>query len=183
MNSKRWVVLGWVAAAVAAALPLSGMAQVKPGATATDVAVYAGADRMQKLIDGARKEGAITIYTSAQAEDLGAVVSAFERKYGIKATLWRASSENVLNRAIQEARAGRNTMDIVETNGPELESLHREKVLQAVRSPYLADLIAPAIQPHGEWVGTRLNVFVQAYNTRLVKKTDLPRTWEEFAQP
>jgi len=183
MNDRRWLVLGWVVAAVAVVLPLSGVAQVKAGATTADVAAYAGADRLQKLIEGARKEGAITIYTSAQAEDLGPVVSAFERKYGIKATLWRASSENVLNRAIQEARAGRNTMDIVETNGPELESLHREKVLQAVKSPYLADLIAPAVQPHGEWVGTRLNVFVQAYNTRLVKKTDLPKTWEEFAQP
>jgi iron(III) transport system substrate-binding protein len=71
-------------------------------------------------------------------------------------------------------------MDVAETNGPELESMHREKVLQAVKSPYLADLIAPAIRPHGEWVGTRLNVFVQAYNTNLVKKDELPKTWEGF---
>jgi iron(III) transport system substrate-binding protein len=52
-----------------------------------------------------------------------------------------------------------------------------------VKSPHLADLIAPAVLPHGEWTGTRLNVFVQAYNTRLVKKQDLPKTWEEFANP
>src|SRR4029078_7497607 len=36
---------------------------------------------------------------------------------------------------------------------------------------------------HGEWVGTRLNVFVQAYNTGLVKKEDLPKTWEDLANP
>src|SRR5204862_8321584 len=52
-----------------------------------------------------------------------------------------------------------------------------------VRRPYLADLIAPAIPPHGEWVGTRLNVFVQAYNTTKIKKPDLPKTWEELANP
>ena len=84
---------------------------------------------------------------------------------------------------MQEARANRFTVDVIETNGPELESMHRENILQLVKSPYLADLIAPAILPHGEWVGTRLNVFVQAYNTKLVKKQDLPKTWEDLANP
>ena len=167
----------------AAVLPVAVSAQVKAGATAADVALYQGADRLQKLIEGAKKEGALNIYTSAQSNDLGPVVAAFEKKYGIKATVWRSSSENVLNRAVQESRGNRFTVDIVETNGPELEALHREKILQPVKSPYHVDLIAPAIRPHGEWVGTRLNVFVQAYNTRLVKKEDLPKTWEDLANP
>jgi iron(III) transport system substrate-binding protein len=47
----------------------------------------------------------------------------------------------------------------------------------------LADLIAPALLPHGEWVSTRMNVFVQAYNTKAVKKADLPRSWEDLADP
>jgi iron(III) transport system substrate-binding protein len=56
-------------------------------------------------------------------------------------------------------------------------------VLQKVVSPHHADLIAPAIRPHGQWVGTRLNVFVQAYNTKMVKKEELPKTWEDLADP
>jgi iron(III) transport system substrate-binding protein len=56
-------------------------------------------------------------------------------------------------------------------------------VLQKVQSPYSGDLIAPAILPHGEWVGTRLNVFVQAYNTKQIKKADLPKTWEDLTNP
>jgi len=74
-------------------------------------------------------------------------------------------------------------MDVAETNGPEMEAMSREKILQKVSSPYLKDLIEQAIRPHGEWVGTRLNVFVQAYNTGLVKKEDLPKTWEDLANP
>ena len=151
--------------------------------TAAELALDEGADRLQMLIDGAKREGEITIYTSAQTTDLGPVVQAFEKKYGIKASVWRAGSEAVLNRALQEDRAGRFTVDVVETNGPELEGLSREQVLQRVKSPYHADLIAPAIRPHGEWVGTRLNVFVQAYNTKLVKKEDLPKTWEDLVNP
>jgi iron(III) transport system substrate-binding protein len=175
---KRLRVLAILALAASPAL-----AQVKPNATAADVALYAGADRAQKLLEGAKKEGELNLYTSAQADDIGAVAAAYEKKYGIKVTLWRASSEKVLQRAVAEARAGRRSMDIAETNGPEMESMHREKILQPVKSPYLADLIAPALLPHGEWVGTRMNVFVQAYNTRSVKKADLPKSWEELADP
>jgi ABC-type Fe3+ transport system substrate-binding protein len=182
MNTRRF---GFAAGLIAAAAALSAAtsAQVKPGATAADVALYEGADRLSKIVEGARKEGVLNIYTSAQSNDLGPVVAAFEKKYGIKTTVFRASSENVLQRVVQESRGNRFTVDIVETNGPELEALHREMMLQRVKSPYHADLIAPAIRPHGEWVGTRLNVFVQAYNTRLVKKADLPKTWEDLVNP
>src|SRR5712691_5165472 len=166
-----------------ALLSASVLGQVKPNATAAEVGLYAGPDRLRKLIEGAKKEGELNLYTSAQSDDMGALVGAYEKKYGVKVNTWRASSEKVLQRAVAEARANRNTVDVVETNGPELESMHREKILQQVKSPHHADLIAPAIRPHGEWVGTRLNVFVQAYNTGLVKKEELPKTWEDLANP
>ena len=159
-----------------------GRAEVS-GPSAADVALYEGADRLDRLIEGAKREGQLAIYKSAQSTDLGPVVEAFEKKYGIKTSLWRAGSEAVLNRALQETRAGRFTVDVIETNGPELESLSREQILQLVKSPHHADLIAPAIRPHGEWVGTRLNVFVQAYNTKMVKKEELPKTWEDLRDP
>lgn len=165
------------------AAPAPAAAQIKPDATAADVAAYTGPDRTQKLIEGARKEGALSIYTSAQSDDMGPLVAAFEKKYGVEVSVWRAGSEKVLQRAVTEAQANRFTVDVLETNGPELESMHREKLLQAVKSPYLAELIPQAIRPHGEWVGTRLNVFVQAYNTHLVKKNELPRKWEDLLDP
>jgi len=169
--------------AAGAVLSSPAIGQVKANATAAEVGLYAGPDRLKKLVEGAKKEGELAIYTSAQSDDMGALVGAYEKKYGVKVSVWRASSEKVLQRAVQEARAGRYTMDIAETNGPEMESLHREKVLQQVKSPHLADLIAPALRPHGEWVGTRLNVFVQAYNTQAVRKQDLPKTWEDLLDP
>ena len=180
---RRHALQSLVAAAFAAGLAIPALAQVKAGATTADVAAYSGADREQKLLEGAKKEGPLNIYTSAQTDDMGALVKAYEQKYGLKASVWRSSSEKVLQRAIQEARANRAAMDVAETNGPELESMSREKILQKVVSPHHKDLIEQAIRPHGEWVGTRLNVFVQAYNTNLVKKEEIPKTWEDLAHP
>ncbi len=169
--------------ALIAAVTIAASAQVKPGATAADVALYAGPDRLEKLIAGAKKERTVSIYTSLQTADIGKLGAAFEKKYGVKVISWRAGSEDIVQRSVQEARANRFNVDVMETNGPELESMHRENILQVVKSPYLPDLIAPAILPHREWVGTRLNVFVQAYNTKQIKKQDLPKTWEDLANP
>src|SRR6476660_3818637 len=123
--------------AFVAAATLAASAQVKPGATATDVALYTGADRMQKLIAGAKKEGSVSVYTSLQTADIGKLGAAFEKKYGVKVIPWRSGSEAIVNRTIQEARANRFTVDVLETNGPELESIHRENLLQAIKSPYV----------------------------------------------
>jgi iron(III) transport system substrate-binding protein len=167
-----------VAAAGAVALPALHAQGAR--VNMAELAAYAGADREKRLTDGARKEQPLNIYTSAQADDMGALIAGYEKRYGLKTTVWRAGSEKVLQRAVQEARGNRHTVDVLETNGPELESMHREKILQKVRSPHHPSILPQAIRPHGDWVGTRLNVFVQAYNTNLVKKEEVPHKWEDL---
>jgi iron(III) transport system substrate-binding protein len=173
-----------IAAALIFSLFLAGAthAQSNPPAVAS-LALYKGSDREQRLIQGAKQEGALTVYTSLTVQDTINLGNAFEKKYGIKPKFWRASSEGVLQRIVSEARAGHFDFDVVESNGPELEALHREQVLQKAWSPYDADLVPQAIMPHGEWVGTRLNMFVQIYNTKLIKKEDLPKTYQDLLDP
>ncbi|MDP3672873.1 MAG: extracellular solute-binding protein [Telluria sp.] len=153
---------------------------VKP---AESLALYEGADREQRLVQGAQQEGALTVYTSLTVEDITDLSNAFEKKYGVPVKFWRAGSEKVVQRIVTEARANRFDFDVVETNGPELESLHREKLLQKAFSPHFASLIPEAIQQHKEWVGTRLNMFVQIYNTNLVKKENFPKTYQDLLDP
>jgi len=181
-NNKRLAGKALLAAAVASTL-FSVSGAVFAQSTSTEAAMYKGADRQAKLVAAAKKEGEVNIYTSQPIDDMAVLTAAFEKKYGIKTKVWRAGSEKVLQRAVTEARANRFDADIIETNGPELESLHREKLLQEVASPYLGDLIAPALQPHKEWVGTRLNIFAFGYNTNLVKKEDLPKTYQDLLNP
>ena len=183
MISKRHFTQWLASAAAAAGAPSMARAQTPAKGSAAELAGYSGADRQQRLVDGAKKEGPMAIYTSAQNDDMGALVAGFEKKYGLKTTTWRAGSEKVLQRAVTEARGNRHTVDIIETNGPEMESMSREKILVAVKSPNLAQIIPQAIRPHGEWVGTRLNVFVQAYNTTLVKKEEVPKSWDDLLHP
>ncbi len=150
-------------------------------ATLAEIAAYSGPDRIAKLIAGAKKDGAVNVYSSETVEDIGALSQAFEAKYGIKLNIWRGSSEDILQRAVVEARGGRFDADAFETGATAMESLHRERLLQSVDLPATAALAPEAIQPHHEWIGTRYNVFVAAYNTRLIAGADLPKSYDDLA--
>jgi iron(III) transport system substrate-binding protein len=153
------------------------------GALAQSLPKYDSPDRMEKLAAAAKREGEVTIYTSTPVEDIKVLTDAFERKYGVRTNVWRASSEKVLQRAIAEARAGRFDVDVFETNGPELEAMVREKLLAPVETPAARDMLPEAVLTHRQWIGTRLVIFAFAYNTSLVQKSELPTTYEGFADP
>ena len=167
---------------VACSLAAHGPLRAQPPDVAA-LALDEGPDREQRLVRGARTEREINLYSSLVLEDLNALAAAFDKRYGLKLKFWRAGSEKVVQRIVTEARAGRFDFDVVETNGPELESLHREKLLQRADSSHFPDLMPEAIRPHREWIGTRLNMFVHAYNTNLVKKDELPKSYEDFLHP
>jgi iron(III) transport system substrate-binding protein len=166
------------------ALALALLATALPGwAQDASLLLYDGPDRTEKIVAAAKKEGAVSLYTTLAANNLGALIGPFEKKYGIKVTIWRASTGKVLQRTVSEAAAGRYEVDAIHFGSPQLEALHREKLLQPVKSPVFAELNPGALPAHHEWAATILQTYVQAYNTKLVKKEDLPKTYEDLLDP
>jgi iron(III) transport system substrate-binding protein len=148
-----------------------------------EIAAYQGPDRQQRLVEGAKKEGEVMFYSSIPVEDLAVLTAAFDKKYGVKVKVWRADSEGFLQRIVNEAKAKRYEVDVMAGSSSALEPLHREKLLSEVKSPYLADLIPESIASHREWASVYLNTIVQAYNTDLVKKDSLPKTYKDLLKP
>lgn len=148
-----------------------------------ELSAYTGADRTQRLIDGARKENALMIYSSMTVADMGALIGAFQAKYGVKAQHWRGSSEDIRNRVTREYAAGRYDADLAETAGSDMEAMVREQVLQKVVTQVSKALIPQATFAHGEWIATRLSVFAGAYNTNIIKPADAPKRYEDLLHP
>jgi iron(III) transport system substrate-binding protein len=144
---------------------------------------YRGADRDTRLVERAKKEGSVVLYTSLAPTESQPLSDAFQKKYGIKVVLWRGLSAQVVQRAITEARGRRNAVDVIETNGPEMEMLAREKLLGEIHSPYLADLPAGAIPAHRTWFPDRFNFYVVGFNTTKVQRSQIPATYEGFLDP
>ena len=144
---------------------------------------YSGADRDARLLERARKEGALVLYTSLAPTESGPLGQAFEKKTGVKVEIFRSLSEKVVQRAITEARGRRHGFDVIETNAPEMEMLAREKLFSEFHSPYLADLPPQAIPKHRLWIPDRVNFFVVAFNTNKVKREELPADYRGFVDP
>jgi iron(III) transport system substrate-binding protein len=163
-------------AAIAAALVLAP-------AAAQNLYAYEGADRMDRIVAGAKKEGSLTLYTTIAEKDLPAIVGPFEKKYGVKVNVWRAGTDKVLQRTVTETQAKKYDVDAVHFGAPEMEALSREKILAPVTSPVHKDLAPGSVPAHRQWAATILSVWVQAYNTGLVKKADLPKTYRDLLDP
>ena len=163
---------------------LSSLCGTAAGAQSfADLAQNDSPTRHQKLVEAARKEGSVTFYTSIAEKDGPALAADFEKRYGIKVNIWRASSTKVLQRVVVEAQAHRWDFDAVDISAPEMEALYREKTLQEVRSAFHADLFPETMPAHRGWAPQFLSVFVQAYNTNLVKKAELPKRYDDLLDP
>jgi iron(III) transport system substrate-binding protein len=139
-----------------------------------------GEERSKALLEAANAEGALSIYTSNT--DIDKVVDAFEDKYpDIDVSVYRANSETVLQRVVQEQSAGFYGNDVLETNAGELGIAGQDGYLAEYRSE-LRDKVRKEGQGNG-WTASRFNVFVVGWNTNLVKAGEEPKTLEELADP
>jgi iron(III) transport system substrate-binding protein len=179
----RWMSNVARAAVCAAALAVAVGAQPQSAEPNQAVLMYKGADRDKRVLEKAKQEGTVSVYTSLSPSDAKPIVAAFEAKYGVKVDMWRSQSEGVVQRVLTEARAKRNAVDVVETNGPEMESMAREKTLSEFYSPYFKDIPPEVFPKHHQWVPDRLNFYIVAYNTNKVKPGDIPKTYEGFLDP
>jgi iron(III) transport system substrate-binding protein len=109
------------------------------------------------------------------------LAGAFEDEFDIEPSVYRADSETVLRRLIEEANAGFRGSDIVETNGPELASLSQEEILVSLDSPVNEALVENAV--YDGWTTDRFNKFVISWNTEKVGESDRPQSWEDLADP
>ena len=179
MMTKLALVAPFVVAAALMQPAAVAQGPAKPG----DILNYQGQDREQRLLEMAKQEGTLTIYTSLAPTESKPLAAAFEKKTGVKVELWRAISERVVQRTLSEAKAERHAVDVIATNGPQMETLAREKVLTTYFTPHAADLPPAGIPKHRLWMPDRLQFFVVGYNTNLVKREELPKSIMGFADP
>ena len=93
----------------------------------SQLALYQGADREKILIEGAKKEGQLTLYDSHTW--FRTFVKEFEKKYPfIKVSEWRNDSKNVIRRAMEEFKSSRNLADVIETTAEGMGLMKRDDV-------------------------------------------------------
>lgn len=137
------------------------------------------AERERALTKMAREEGRLELYTSLDADVAEEVAKLFERRYDVPVRLFRASSEDVAARVLEEARGDRTRSDVAEAAGPVMELLSNEGRLEPWE-PAGADRLAPDAL-FDDWTAARTNRYVLAWNTKRVSDGERPRSWDDLA--
>jgi iron(III) transport system substrate-binding protein len=133
----------------------------------------------QKLLAAAKKEGSIVIYGSMNEEEALPYYKIFEDATGIKVSYVRASDTGIIGRIAVESRAKQHSWDVVMTT-----PVNRlpDAVLAQIEPEQAKGLIPQARDPNRRWYGVYSNYNSPAYNTKFVKREELPKSYEEFAQ-
>ncbi|WP_084215926.1 ABC transporter substrate-binding protein [Pseudonocardia spinosispora] len=140
-----------------------------------------GQARTDKLLADARSEGGeLDVYTSNT--DIQSLVDGFQAAYpGIKVNAFRANSETVLQRVLQETSAHKTANDVVDTNDFELRVLNGQGALATYDGPAKANLRKDAVFPG--WQAERFNAFVVGWNTAQVGDGQGPGDFTDLADP
>jgi len=149
---------------------------------AASAAVLNAAD--EKTIELAKKEGRVSFYTSMGADESKLVADAFQAKYpAIKVEITRLGSEKLLQRMLNEYRAGSHLCDTVTNSGMEIVMLGRAKILARYFTPEFSSFLPEARDTTWGWADMYSNIRLVAFNTRLVPKDKIPRRYEDLLDP
>jgi ABC-type Fe3+ transport system substrate-binding protein len=108
----------------------------------------------------------------------------FMRRYpGVKATSVHFSGAAIITRIESESRVGKPLSDVVLSGQLGVLASIEKRIAARYRSPEREFLRDGFKDKDGLWTTYMTNVMVSAYNTRLVKKEELPRNVEDLLKP
>jgi len=151
-------------------------------------AEYAGSDREQRLLAGAKSEGKVVWYTSLAGSSYKELAKGFESKYpGVKIEPYRGTSSDIMTKITAEAQARQIIADAIETTLPTLRFLRETKLLIAYASPYLAKYPAATKESAGRglvyWAIDRETYMGVGYNTNLIPAALVPKNYGDLMKP
>lgn len=137
-----------------------------------------------KILESAKKEGTVMWYTSMAIDQSKVVVDRFQQRYPfVKASFLRLGGGAVMNRVLTEARAGKHLFDVVGGRGEMIQAFKERGLLAAYRSPETAMIDRDLFDKDGYWYVYYVVPNALGYNTKLVKREEIPKTYEELLHP
>ncbi|MBM2806412.1 MAG: Extracellular solute-binding protein, partial [Deltaproteobacteria bacterium] len=165
-------------------IPTRGIAATAP-MSMSQLALYQSADREKILIDGAKKEGAFTLYDSHTW--FRTIAKEFEKKYPfIKVSEYRTDGRSLIKRALEEIRAGQYIADVIATTGEQMDIMKREGVFL---EHHIADArnYPDAVKVKGNsgyyFVGHYETYASLGFNTGLIPPAEAPKTMPDLLNP
>ena len=151
-----------------------------------DSSILSGLDKELTVppawIEAAKKEGALRISASWDPVPFKKMTEAFQERYPfIKTEYARGSRQDRAMRPLIAFQSGRIITDLIGGIGASFALFKDADALEDMRDlPNFNNVPVGMRDEGGLWVGERLRYWCMSYNTNLVKKADLPKTWDDL---
>jgi iron(III) transport system substrate-binding protein len=130
----------------------------------------------------AKKEGAVTWYTSTPVETAQKIANLFQAQTGIKVELFRSGGSAVLRRFLQEMDARRVVADVLTISDPAAAgALIKRDLLVPFRPKNFEKVRDEVKDPKGYHIAQRLNLV--GIIARTDKGLTLPKAWTDLTDP
>ncbi len=131
----------------------------------------------QKLLEAAKPEGTLVIYSAINEQEGLPTWQLFEEATGLKVEYIRGSDIQMVSRILIESRGDKPSWDILSST-----AVHKmpQQLLAPIEPPEAAHIVPEARDPNHRWYGIGANYDVPSYNTKLLKPSDLPQSYEEL---
>jgi iron(III) transport system substrate-binding protein len=151
-----------------------------------DPSILAGLDAElnvpKEWIANARKEGKLRVLSTLEPGEARALMAPFKERYPfLQVDFSEASREDRSVKTLVAYRAGRYSTDVLTGVGGTFYMFKEAGALEDLRSlPSVKKLPEGAMDPEGLWIGSYKLYWCMSYNTKLVRKEDLPKQWEDL---
>jgi iron(III) transport system substrate-binding protein len=146
------------------------------------VAGLSGKARTARLRELAQAEGGrLDLYSTLGGDTLEKLIDDFEDRYDVSIAAYRADSDILLARILEEDKADFRGSDVVQANGLAMTVLRKRDLLVPFTTPVTRSLAENAV--YDGWIAYQSNPFAVTWNTKLVPSSERPRSWEELAEP
>lgn len=140
------------------------------------------------VVEKAKKEGRVLVYGTVEIDEFSGWKRAFEKKYpGIEVEYMRkyvpGTPPPMAKTIMEETEAGRETADAVIVAVPPLLQFRGLNLLANVKQKESAAYPKAVREPQGYWFPIVSIGMIQVYNPKLVKKSELPKTAMDLADP
>jgi iron(III) transport system substrate-binding protein len=138
----------------------------------------------EDLVSGAKNERQVVLYTAMVQGDTNVILNKFMQKYPfIQAKYNYAPTDQLLAKVSTEFRAGKLQADVIQIGGVLAEVLKKQGVMGNYVSPELKAIPDEFKDPEGFWGSAYIQTNVIGYNTRLVSREDIPKSYEDLLDP
>jgi len=177
-----------IVAALMAAMPVILAAASVWAATSAEVVArlqkMAEPQRQTYLEEEAKKEGAFSFYGTMSTDHSTRLLNAFRARYPfLKINHYRSGSTALLSKILTETRAGRYDFDAVDQEPGSIYEMARLKLIEKYLSPNRRFVREEMMDKDGYWTAGYHVVVVFGYNTKLVRKDDVPKSYDDLLNP